>query len=300
MIIDSHIHIWHRKMLPDQAIKNYLMPLLEYADQFDGFMDFDLDAESPFWDYEVALNEFTESMDVNRIDRSIVLATDFGLVNEGRMSNEEYIDWLYGICAGDSRLEPFIGVDPNRGDPGLKMIERLVKKYEPRGIKVYPATGFFPDEDRFSKYWKLIDDLGLTVVTHAGMALPPLDERYCHPVNLIKVAERHPDMKIIIAHLGGKFHNELFDVMDKCENVYTDCSALQGWLPSEPDVVYSRLRDTVGRYPKRVVFGTDFPLYDTHYTTMQFIRLINEGDWGTQRMKEDLLGNNMARILGMI
>jgi hypothetical protein len=33
---------------------------------------------------------------------------------------------------------------------------------------------------------------------------------------------------------------------------------------------------------------------------MQFIRLIKEGDWGTEQMKEDLLGNNMARILGII
>ena len=299
MIIDSHIHIWHRNMLPDQAVRNYMFPMLEFADEFDGFMDFGLDADIPFEDYDAALNEFTDSMDANRIDMSIVLATDFELINEGRMSNEEYIDWLYVMCSSDDRFEPFIGVDPNRGESGLRMIERLVKKYEPKGIKVYPATGFYPDEEKHSKYWDLLDDLGLIVVTHAGMAMPPLDEKYCHPLNLIKVAEEHPDMKIVIAHLGGKFHNELFDVMDRCDNVYTDCSALQGWLPSEPDVVFSRLSDTMGRYPKRVVFGTDFPLYDTRYTTMQFIRLINEGDWGTQRMKEDLLGNNMAKILGI-
>ena len=299
MIIDSHVHLWHRKMLPDQAIRNYLEPLMEFADQFDGFMDFGLNAESPFWDYAAPMEDLRESMDVNNISRSIILATDFELINEGGMTNEEYTEWLYDICSDDDRLEPFIGVDPNRGGSGLKMIERFAKKYEPRGIKVYPATGFFPDDEKFSRYWDLIDDLGLVVVTHAGMALPPLDERYCHPVNMTKVAEKHPDMKIIIAHFGGKFHNELFDVMDRCDNVYTDCSALQGWLPSEPDTVISRLRETAGRYPKRVIFGTDFPLYDTHYSTMQFIRLINEGDWGTERMKEDLLGNNMARLLGI-
>ncbi|MCL2143846.1 MAG: amidohydrolase [Methanomassiliicoccaceae archaeon] len=299
MIIDSHVHLWHRSMLPDQAIKNYLEPLREYADQFDGFMDFYLDAESPFWDYAAPLEDLRESMDAAGVGRSIVLATDFGLINEGRMTNEEYTEWLYGTCSNDDRLEPFIGVDPNRGASGLKMIESFAKKYEPRGIKIYPATGFFPDDEKFSEYWKLIDDLGLIVVTHAGMALPPLDEKFCHPVNLTKVAEKHPDMKIIIAHLGGKFYDELFGVMDICDNVYTDCSALQGWLPSEPGVVLSRLKETAGRYPERVVFGTDFPLYDTRCSMTQFIRLIKEGDWGTERMKDDLLGNNMARLLGM-
>jgi predicted TIM-barrel fold metal-dependent hydrolase len=299
MRIDSHVHIWHRKMLPDLAIKNYMAPMLEYADQFDGFMDFDLDADSPFWDYSAPTEELTESMNVNRIDRSIVLATDFELVGEGRMTNYEYTEWLHGMCSKDDRLEMFIGVDPNRGASGLEMMERFAKKYEPRGIKVYPATGFYPDDEKHSKYWELIDDMGLVVVTHAGMALPPLDEKYCHPLNITAVAEKYPDMKIVIAHLGGKFHNELYELMDRCDNVYTDCSALQGWLPSEPDIVISRLRETAGRYPKRVVFGTDFPLYDTHYSTMQFIRLIDEGDWGTERMKEDLLGNNMAKILGI-
>jgi len=286
-------------MLPDLAIKNYLMPLLEHADQLDGFMDFDLDHEIPFFDYSVPMEEVKETLDVNGIDKAVVLATDFELINEGRMSNEEYIDWLYDTCSSDDRLEPFIGVDPNRGAEGLKMIDRLMKKYEPKGIKMYPATGFYPDDEKYSKYWDLVNDHGLIVVTHAGMALPPLDEKYCHPVNMLDVAEKHPDMKIIIAHLGGKFYDELFEVMDRCDNVYTDCSALQGWLPSEPEVVLSRLKETVGRYPKRVVFGTDFPLYDTRFSTMQFIRLINEGDWGTQRMKEDLLGNNMAKVLGI-
>ena len=300
MIIDSHIHIWNRKMLPDMAVRNYLSPMLEFAGEFDGFLDFDLESEIPFWDYRTAIEEFIESMDNNRIDKSIVLATDFELVNKGGMPNEEYIDWLYEACSIDDRLEPFIGVDPNRGESGLRMMERIVRKYEPRGMKLYPATGFYPDDDKYSDYWDLVDDLGLIVVTHAGMALPPLDEKYCHPVNIIKVAEKHPDMKIIIAHLGGKFHNELFEVMDRCDNIYADCSALQGWLPSEPEMVIRRLRETAGRYPKRVVFGTDSPLYDTQYSTTQFIRLINEGDWGTERMKEDLLGNNMLRLLGTL
>jgi hypothetical protein len=300
MIIDSHVHIWHRDMLPDMAVRNYLMPLIEFADELDGFLDFGLADDIPFMDYGTAINEIRESMDVNNIDKAIVLATDFELVSEGRMTNEQYIDWLYDVCKCDDRFEPFIGADPNKGAAGLRTIERLVKKYEPRGIKMYPATGFYPDDEKYSDYWKLIDDLGLIVVTHAGMALPPLDEKYCHPSSMTKVAKDHPDMKIIIAHLGGKFHSELFPLMEECDNVYTDCSALQGWLPPEPEMVISRLRETAGRFPERVVFGTDTPLYDTQYSTMQFIRLIKESDWGTDRMKEDLLGNNMARILGDI
>ena len=106
-------------------------------------------------------------------------------------------------------------------------------------------------------------------------------------------------MKNIIAHLGGKFHDELFPLMDACDNVYSDCSALQGWFAEDRTMIGKRLHDSMSRYPDRIVFGSDMPIYEFALSSGQFIRIINEGDWGTERMKEDLLGNNMARILGL-
>jgi predicted TIM-barrel fold metal-dependent hydrolase len=109
----------------------------------------------------------------------------------------------------------------------------------------------------------------------------------------------HPDMKIIVAHLGGKFHDELFPLMDRYENVYTDCSALQGWSSENKAMIGERLSAVTSRYPSRVVFGTDYPLYEYSYSMMQFLRIIRDGAWGSEKVKSDLLGNNMARILGM-
>ena len=55
----------------------------------------------------------------------------------------------------------------------------------------------------------------------------------------------------------------------------------------------------MSRYPERIVFGSDIPLYEFSLSSTQFIRVIREGDWGTEKMKDDLMGNNMARILGL-
>ncbi|MDD3399020.1 MAG: amidohydrolase family protein, partial [Candidatus Methanomethylophilaceae archaeon] len=82
-------------------------------------------------------------------------------------------------------------------------------------------------------------------------------------------------------------------------NIYTDCSALQGWLPSEPQQVFDRLRKVADEFPDRMVFGSDFPLYEERFSTLQFINLIREGDWGSDQAKEGLLGTNMARLLGL-
>ncbi len=299
MIIDAHIHMWDRKMLPDQAVANYLAPLKKLKELgLDEIFNIDLDSDFPFPDYDVKINEPIHSLNANKIDYAVVLATDFGLVNEGRMTNDEYMEWLFDRCSVDDRFIPFIGVDPNRKD-ALEMLERYVRKYNPKGIKVYPASGFYPDDDKYRKYWDMINDFGLVVTTHAGMALPPLDEKYCHPKFFKKIADRYPDMKIIIAHLGGKFHDELFPLMDACENVYSDCSALQGWYAEDKTMIGKRLDTVTSRYPDRIVFGTDFPLYDEMWSTTQFIDYILCGEWGSKKIKEDLLGNNMAKVLGL-
>lgn len=303
MIIDAHAHLYPRAILPDDVVRAYMEPIRKarevFGDQLGDFLDFYLDDDSPFSDYMLDVKELISTMDNNRIDYSVILGLDFELVNEGRMTNEEYMEWLFRECSVDDRLLPFIAVDPNRGEDGLKMIERFVKKYDTKGIKMYPATGFYPDEEKFDRYWDLVDDLGLVVVTHAGVAFAPMDEKYCHPVNMGRVAERHPDSKYIIAHLGGKFNSELPDLMERNDNVYTDCSAMQGWLPEDVNEVYRKISLLMERFPKRVVYGSDFPLYEMRYSTMQFMRTLNEGDWGTERMKEDLMGNNMARILNL-
>lgn len=298
MIIDAHMHMWNRLMLPDLAIQTYLEPLRRFKEMYGGMFDMGLDDEMPFSDYDEKIEAAIESLDKNGIDYGVVLATDFELVGGDRMTNEEYMEWLFQRCSVDDRFIPFVSVDPNRRD-AVDMIGRFVNRYDPKGIKMYPATGFYPNDERMDAYWDAVDDLGLVVVTHAGMALPPLDEKYCHPSYFAAVADRHPDMKIVIAHLGGKFHQELCPLMDGRPNVFTDCSAQQGWMPDDNDVVVDRLRTVAGRFPDRVVFGTDFPLYDERIPAGRFIRLIRESDWGTEKMKEDLLGNNMARVLGL-
>lgn len=299
MIIDAHIHIWHRDMLPDRAIENYLEPLKKFKDMYGGVFDLGLDDEIPFPDYQYSMPESKEMLDACKMDYAVVLGTDFEMVNEHRMTNDEYMDWLFETCSVDDRYIPFISVDPNKGEDALRSIERLVKKYAPKGIKVYPATGFYPDDPKYDRYWDLIDDLGLVITTHAGMALPPLDEKYCHPKFFARIAEKHPDMKIIIAHLGGKFHDELFPLMDAHDNVYTDCSALQGWIPVDPEMVHRRLASVSERYPDRMVFGSDSPLYNERTTVQRYIDIINEGKWGNEKIKRGILGENMARVLGV-
>ena len=298
MLIDAHVHMWNRKTLPDQAILSYLEPILKFQDTYGHLFDLGFEDGMPFPDYEVPVDTIIDIMDRNSMDGMVVLATDFELVGGNRMSLDEHMDWLFQRCSVDDRFHPFIGVDPNRPDAPA-IIERLVKRYSPIGIKMYPAVGFYPDEERMDAYWSMVDDLGLLVVTHAGMALEPLDEKYCHPSMMQKVAERYPDTDFIIAHLGGKYHEELFPLMEACDNVYADCSALQGWVPNDITMIRKRLDDSLSRFPGRIVFGSDFPLYDEMFSMKQFIEEIDKRNWESDRVRDDFFGGTMARLMGI-
>jgi predicted TIM-barrel fold metal-dependent hydrolase len=50
------------------------------------------------------------------------------------------------------RIVPFIGIDPQRGTRALEIMERFVKKYNARGLKVYSATGWYPNKARVTAF----------------------------------------------------------------------------------------------------------------------------------------------------
>lgn len=297
MIIDGHTHVWRRRMLPNSLLRAYLEPLLA----LDGIaFDMTADREQDWPMSEVDSGWLLRSMDDAGVDRSVILPLDFGMVESPEVGVEEYNDWVFESCKSiGGRLIPFIGVDPMRGRQAEELIRKYVKNCDAKGVKIYPPTGYFPYEERLDHFWKLMEEHDLIVVTHAGASWGPLDENFSHPRHFEPVLERHPEMRLVIAHLGGKFRAETYELAQRFPNVYTDCSALQGWLPSEPKMCISRLQEAVSNMPGRVIFGSDWPLFDMVYPYTFWVRFVREEDWASESVKEQVLGASMAKLLGI-
>lgn len=297
MIIDTHVHIWKRSMYPDVIMDTYLEPLvLLDALYFKGGPQ-----EGKDWlTSETDEKELVQNMEVAKIDKSVILPLDFGMVGPTKRGVEEFNDWIFEACSiYPEKFLPFIGVDPQRGDVAIRLVEKYVKHFDARGIKVYPPTGWRPDEERLGPFWKVLDDLGMVVVTHSGAVWGPLNEELSRPSYYSKVLDKHERLKLVIAHMGGKFRDEMFPLLAKHENAYTDCSALQGWLPSNPEMVVSRLKEAADRIPDRIFFGTDWPLFELAYSQPYFIELIRTQPWGSEEMKERLFHGNFQRMMSI-
>jgi len=296
MIIDSHVHLWLRDHLPDAMLRMYLEPLALLND----VMNWEVETETVWPEYIVDAEKVLEALDAGGVDKAVVLPIDFNLVEKARIDVFEYNDWVFQTCNQvPDRLIPFVGVDPQRGEAALKLLDHFVSKYNAIGVKMYPSTGWYPNEERVMAFLDRVDDLGLTIVTHAGAAWGSLEEKYSEPSYWTDVLERYPDTNLVLAHLGGRWRQQTYHMCKEYRNCYTDCSALQGWLPSDPDTALSRLRELAATIPDKVSFGSDFPLFELSYATSTWAHFVKTQPWADEDTKAKLLGGNMRKLLGI-
>lgn len=156
---------------------------------------------------------------------------------------------------------PFVHVDPRRDD-ALPLIRRFVEQHGFRGIKVYPSLGYAPDDDALTPLWEYAAARHLPVMTHCsrggvrqrGLSREDLD-RYTSPDRWLPVLDRHPSLRVCLAHFGGA---------EEWERYFRD-----GWQPGAPTRTHSwlaRILDLIRR-------GSHPGLYtDISYTVFRFER----------------------------
>lgn len=171
------------------------------------------------------------------------------------------------------------------------------------GIKLLPMyAGFRMDDPRLDPIWRYAARKQLPVLLHTGttfVAQAPLECTI--PRQLDAAATRHPDVKIIAAHLGHPYEGDCIVTIRKHPNVYADISALH----YRPFQLYHSLM-LVQEYGvwNKVLFGTDYP-FTTVNATLTGLRNLNKMVEGTglPRLKEDKIEEMIYRdafaILGI-
>ena len=133
-----------------------------------------------------------------------------------------------------------------------------------RGIKIHPDMQQFAIDDL--RLYPLYDYLQgtLPVIFHMGDAL----FNYSHPIRLRRILQQFPGLTCIAAHLGGftmyeTAYENLYD-----QNCFLDVSSITRPLTRE------EARRRIRSYgAERLVFGTDFPLWDPVKEVKAFLEL---------------------------
>jgi predicted TIM-barrel fold metal-dependent hydrolase len=305
MIIDIHTHLFNPDIVAQPFEDGWVeigalranKPLEEVRRRF-----------PEFWD--ISGDMIVEDMDAARIDKSVLLVIDWGLthqIGEAKLSIEA-INKVYADTAGKypQRLIAFAGIDPRR-NKAAELVERFLKEWGMKGIKLHSAAGFYPNDKACYPIYEKALEYGVPVLLHTGESLKPLYFKYCQPIYVQEVAMDFPDLPIILAHTGGCWYSEAVAICNNATNVYLDLSIWQQRL-RRPLEFYRDLRTLLNSVPwQRVLFGSDYPFLKRLVNQERWVRAFTEipdlvKELGIEFKAEEIegiMGGNAAKILGL-
>lgn len=233
MIIDFHTHIF-----PDKIAAKTIAALSEAADvkaATDG-----------------TLSGLMESMNKNRVDISVIQPVvtkpdQFDSVNEfAQFVNTKY----------EGRLISFGGIHPDCEDYKEKL--NRIKEMGLKGIKLHPDyQGVMIDDVRYMNIIEYADELGLIILTHAGIDIGLPDPVHCPPDKARKVLEKLKPEKFVLAHYGAwKQWDEVYEYLAGAD-VYLDTAFTFDYIAQDK---FMKILERHGS--DKILFATDSPWSD--------------------------------------
>jgi uncharacterized protein len=219
MIVDVHTHLlWYPDHISERTAQEALNSKLVKLQMSGGEVHA---AHLDLHSYDSRPEEHWQA--AQTADRVVV----FGLQAKASgiwVPNELIADY---VKQHPEKLIGWSSVDPT--DPGC--IEQLVHAVEDlglRGLKLGPVYQHWDPQDR--AYWPLFataQRLGIPVIFHQGTTFPSLARlRWGNPLQLEDLAMDFPDLRMIVAHLGHPWEEDLVALIRKCPNVFADISAI--------------------------------------------------------------------------
>ena len=188
-------------------------------------------------------------------------------------------EWIADFAAhAPGKIIPFMSLDPTETD-FLDDFERSRTELGMRGVKLAPMyANFDPTDGRLDELYVRAARHGLPILFHAGTTFcqfAPL--KYTRPALWDDVAMRHPDLTMVLAHLGHPWENEALVTARKHPNVYLDLSALY----YRPWQLYNSLvLAQEYRVVDKILFGSDYP-FATPGDSIAGLRALNNMVEGT-------------------
>ena len=151
------------------------------------------------------------------------------------------------------KLISFGGIHPDSED--YKKELKHIKELGLKGIKIHPDyQGVMIDDIRFMNIIDYASELGLIILTHAGIDIGLPEKLHCPPDKMRKVIDKIKPEKMIVAHYGGwKQWQEVYDYLAG-ENVYLDTAFTFDYIDRE-----MFLKILQKHSEDKILFATDSP-----------------------------------------
>ena len=197
----------------------------------------------------------------------------------------------------ETGLFSFGGIHPDTPDYREEL--RRIRELGLKGIKLHPPyQGVEFDDIRYLRIVEYASELGLIVLTHAGVDIGIPGPEKCTVQHIRSVIDQvHPD-KLVLAHMGGwmlwdEVERELCGLPVYLDTAFSLGTARRGELQMLTGEQFLRVIRAHGA--DRVLFGTDSPWSDQR-ESLEAIRALPL----TQEEQSAILGENARRLLDLV
>jgi predicted TIM-barrel fold metal-dependent hydrolase len=178
-------------------------------------------------------------------------------------------------------------------------VEEYVAARIASGVEVFKVHVQVGDIDvldpQLDRVWGMLADARVPVVIHVNSG--PVATPRTGPGPLRALMAAHPDLTLVLAHMGAPHYDEFMAVAEKYERVHLDTTmAFTAFTEAVDPFPQDRLGDLVS-LQDRILFGSDFPNIPYRYVdAVDAVLALGLGvDW-----ERAVLHDNAARLLGEV
>jgi predicted TIM-barrel fold metal-dependent hydrolase len=210
---------------------------------------------------DAALDRLRGAMDEAGVTYALVLTSY--LVTPQRPSTAAIVR----AVEKDPRLGVVAGISFNNyRQRDLRELAEFLEGGLVRGLKLYPGyEPFYPHDRRLQVVYDLAEEFDVPVMIHCGDTYSTTGRlKYAHPLEVDEVAVDHPNVRLVICHLGNPWLVDCMEVLYKNKNVYADFSGLvQGEITEAfEDYMEEQIREVIlyAGEPRYLLYGSDWPI----------------------------------------
>jgi len=232
-------------------------------------------------------DDLVRQMDGYNVDVSIVLPLPGDATNE----------FVHQECARfPDRLVGLYTPEFNVPSETIRRMESFFERHCPRGLKIHPRRqDVTVEQPLVNEVLAWAAERALPVLFDVFPFGPSLTNLATHPLAYSQVAQRFPNLKMVLAHSGGFRLMDAFLVAKSHHGVHLDLSFTPVYFKGSS--VAADCSFLCRRLPAgRVLYGSDFPSVPFR-DSMDAVRALLEGV--DAAMCNEVMGDAAARLFGI-
>lgn len=203
--------------------------------------------------------EFIADMDKNGIDKVMIPTGKIKSYTRQVLQWNFQTEFIYDMIKEyPNRLYGLHGINAEERMDGVRELERAVKEFGFVGAHLHTYGFGLPVNDkRYFPFYAKCVELDVPVIMQIGHSAEAMPSEMGRPILLDDIALYFPELRIVAAHTGWPWVEELIAMSWKHPNIFIGTTAHGPKYWDKSLVAYM---NTKGRGLGKVLFGTDYPV----------------------------------------